>query len=401
MKLAALICAYAEAPDAPGGLRATLPLTGRTLVERQARLAAKAGANPVVLLVERVPPELLAAIDRLRTEAAPVLVARTAADAAAAVGGAGRLLVLADGLVAERTHIDRLLSAGAPSLLTVPDTGDDRFERIDADARWAGLALLDGAALGDTAGMLRDWDLQSTLLRRAVQAGARQIAVRADAAEPPFVIAERGSDLLGAHDRILRGANPAGEDWASHFLLAPIEASAARALLPTPLTPAWLQIAAGVMTGLAAVLFTGGWLWFGAALMLLATPLDGAAARLAGYRLQEGATEGWPARLLPWLAGAALVALGYHLSATHGWGCLLLAGVAILFLIALAREAGASRARDRLFFAERKGMTWLMLPFAAAGAWLAGLAALACYAAGSFFWAQSQAHRPGARRQQD
>ena len=99
MKLAALIAAYheAEAPDA--GLRATLPLAGRTLVERQARLAASAGASPILLYVERVPPELLAAIERLRNEGVPVRLARSASEAVEAVDVDDRLLLVGDGFV--------------------------------------------------------------------------------------------------------------------------------------------------------------------------------------------------------------------------------------------------------------------------------------------------------------
>jgi hypothetical protein len=41
-------------------------------------------------------------------------------------------------------------------------------------------------------------------------------------------------------------------------------------------------------------------------------------------------------------------------------------------------------------------MTWLILPFAAFGYWQAGLAALFAYAAGSFFWAQREAHAASA-----
>jgi hypothetical protein len=92
-------------------------------------------------------------------------------------------------------------------MLTLPDTGlDERFERIDADARWAGLALLQGAFLRETAAMLQDWDLQSTLLRRAVQSGARQIALRTDMPEPPPTIADRADDLLVAQGRIVEGS---------------------------------------------------------------------------------------------------------------------------------------------------------------------------------------------------
>jgi len=53
MGVGALIGAYQE--DDSGGLRALLPLAGRTLIEYQARCAAAAGAAPIVVMVERVP----------------------------------------------------------------------------------------------------------------------------------------------------------------------------------------------------------------------------------------------------------------------------------------------------------------------------------------------------------
>ena len=393
MGLAALICAYHDAPDAPGGLRATLPLAGRSLIERQARLASQAGASPVVILVERVPPELAAVIDRLRSEGVAAVVARSVADAAEAVPPQDRLLVLADGLIADRAHLSRLLHVGAPVLLTVPDSGsDDRFERIDADARWAGIALLEGAFLRETAAMLHDWDLQSTLLRRAVQSGARQIALRADMPEPPLTIAEDSADLLAAQRRIVDGSAGTGEDWASRYLLGPIEASATRALMPSALTPIWLYLAAGVVTGLGAILFAGGWLWLGAVMLLLASPLDGIAERLAALRLEPGGEGSWPARALPFLAGGALLALSYALIETRGWGCVAVAAATIAFLWALSRELGRRRLPERLFFAERKGMSWAMLPFVITGAWATGLIVLAAYAAASFFWAQAAVH---------
>ena len=393
MGLAALICAYHDAVDAPGGLRATLPLAGRTLVERQARLASAAGASPIVILVERLPAELVAAIDRMRSEGVSAILARSADDAAEAVDGNDSLLVFADGLIAHNGQVSRFAAGHAPALLTLPEACvDDRFERIDAEARWAGLALLDGALLRRTAAKLQDWDLQSTLLRRAVQEGARQVALRGDA-EHPVVIAERGEDLAAAHARILSAAGPAREDWASRYLLAPIEASAARALVPSAITPGWLYIGAGALTGLGAVLFLQGWLLVGLLMLLLATPLDGIAERVAAMRLQPGGEGSPPARALPWLSAGALGALGYSLTEPSGWGCLALAATTIAFLIALNLETRGRRLAERLFFAERKGMSWLMLPFAVTGAWASGLGLLAAYAAGSFFWAQREVHR--------
>jgi hypothetical protein len=239
------------------------------------------------------------------------------------------------------------------------------------------------------------------LLRRAVQSGARQLAIRVDGAETPVVIAERQEDLLATQSRILdRSAGERG-DWVSRYLLGPVEASATRALMPSSITPAWLYVGAGVLTGLGAVLFAGGWLWMGGVMLLLATPLDGVAKRLATLRLGASGEGEWPARLLPFIAGGALLTLSYHLAGLGGWGCLVLAAGTIAFLWALSGELGRRRTPDRFFLAERKGMTWLMLPFAIAGAWVTGLGALALYATGSFFWAQREAHRPRRVVQQD
>ena len=84
MALAALIAAYHESGE-PGHLRATLPLAGRTVIERQVRLAAAAGAAPVIVFVERMPASLTAAIERLRRDGIAVHVVRSAEEAASAV----------------------------------------------------------------------------------------------------------------------------------------------------------------------------------------------------------------------------------------------------------------------------------------------------------------------------
>ena len=141
---------------------------------------------PIVVAVERVPPELIAAIDRLRGRGD-----RSGRRPQRRRGGRGGRIRRTGCCCRRRPDrrrepYDRLLDLGGLALLTMPDVRvDERYERIDADSRWAGLALLDGALLQRTAAMLRDWDLQSTLLRRAVQAGARQLAVPARTADEP------------------------------------------------------------------------------------------------------------------------------------------------------------------------------------------------------------------------
>jgi hypothetical protein len=393
--LTALISAYQESDEPGGPLRAVLPLAGRTLVERQAKLAALAGARKIVVLVERVAPDLLAAIDRLRREGLTVMLSRSAEEAAGQVDPSDPLLLIADGFIGDEAQIRRVVAATPPTLLTVPDTAvDDRFERIDADCRWAGLALIDGALLAETASMLRDWDPQSTLLRRAVQSGARMLSVRSEGAGPPaeLTIAERIADLSPVHRRIVAGASGGRGDWISHFLLGPAERAATHALMGGSVSPQVIGIAAVALTGLGAAAIVYHVLWLGLLLLLLATPLDGVADRLARLRLEHGVDQSWWLHLLPALAGAALLALGLSLARAHGWGAILLAVAIILFLLAQRFEVEDKSPRGIRFLAERKGMTWLILPFALTGTWLAGLFALFAYAVGSFFWAQRAVH---------
>ena len=388
MALAALIAAYHESGE-PGHLRATLPLAGRTVVERQVRLAAAAGAAPVIVLVERMPAALTAAIERLRRDRVPVQIVRSAEEAAEAVDAYDRILLLGDGAIAGRSQLARLAGADGAAVLTVPDgSHGELYERIDAASRWAGAAAIDGALLRETAAMLRDWDLQSTLLRRTLQAGARHLA-----AEGAVAILDREADLDLLERRIVADADEAAGGWSDR-LLAPIERAGTGFLMGSPLSPQLIGLAAALLTGLGAASFYVHWYWIGLAKLLVATPLEGIARRLARLRMQDGVRQGWWAYLLPLFAAAALVILAYDLAAERGWGMILLAFTTLAFLAALAVETDGRRVRGALFLAERKGMTWLMLPFAPFHLWHAGLAALFAYAAVSFFWAQREAHSP-------
>ena len=387
MALAALISAYHESGE-PGHLRATLPLAGRTVLERQARLAAGVGADPVIIFVERLPAALSAAIERLRRDRVPVRIVRTVEEAAEAVDPFDRLLLVADGAVLPAAQHAKLAAMEGAAVLTVPDAGyGELYERIDADSRWAGLAAIEGAHLRETANMLRDWDLQSTLLRRALQGGARHIA-----AEGAVAILDREADLAELERRIVATADGERGGWAER-ILAPIERFGTAALMASPVSPHFLGFAAALLTALGAVSFYLGWYWMGLAALLAATPLDGIAVRLARLRMQDGVRQSWWAYLIPLFAGAALVLLAYGLVPAHGWSMVLLAFMTFAFLFALAVETESGKVSGALFLAERKGMSWLILPFAIFGLWHAGLAFLFVYAAASFFWAQQQAHR--------
>lgn len=383
---AALICAYQE--SAEGGLRAALPVAGRTLVERQARLAAAAGAAPIVLVVDGHAGQLASAVERLRQEGLPVEVARSAGEAARIVQADDRVLLIGDGILAEDPEADRIVEAEGYAVLTVADEVGDRFERVDSDSRWAGLAMIDGLLLKHTAPMLQDWDLQSTLLRRALQENARQVRAGSEAG---LIAADSAADLGPLETSILEGAGAFQRDWVSRYLLAPIEVAATRRLMAGNVPPAYFHLGSLALLLLSAGAFASSWPWPALILFLCATPVAGIGDRLGRLGNVRGPWTERLRRAFGFAAAPAPLALAWALTPVAGWGVIVIALALILFMVALYGEA-PRRSRAGIFMAEPKGLGWLMLPFAAAGLWAAGLGALAVYATASFFWAQRQAH---------
>src|SRR5947199_3852757 len=183
MTIGALIGAYQE--DDSGALRALLPLAGRTLVEYQARCAAAAGAAPIVVIVEHVPQALQDAFERLRLDGVGIFPVSDINESVSRFEAGSMILLIGDGVAPPVDLISALAEEPESSVATVPDDEQhEAFERIDADSRWAGVAVVDAHLLGSTAAMLGDWDVQSTLLRRAVQEGARRVPAARVGDEP-------------------------------------------------------------------------------------------------------------------------------------------------------------------------------------------------------------------------
>jgi hypothetical protein len=173
-----------------------------------------------------------------------------------------------------------------------------------------------------------------------------------------------------------------------------VEEFATERLLDTRVRPQWLIWGALTLTVAAAFAFTRGWMWPAMAMLIVSTPLDLVARRLATLRLRPLPPRSLSRRLLWPAAGLALLALGWRLT-LHGPG-----GEALVS--ALATAAFAEAARVERGHSDIPGQHWLfsrrnailgMLPFALAGWWMVGLAALALYATASFFFVQNWHHR--------
>jgi hypothetical protein len=390
MALGALIGAYQE--DDSGGLRALLPLAGRTLLEYQVRCASAAGAAPIVIVVERVPQALQDAIERLRLDGIGVFPVSDVNEAVSRFEAGSMILIIGDGVALTADLVARIAEDREPAVATVrDDEAHAAFERIDAQSRWAGVALVDSRLLGSTAAMLGDWDLQSTLLRRTLQEGAARVPVGEDSSEPLLV--ENAGQLEDFQNALIAGSRGARTDWASRYILPPVEELATTQLLETTVRPGWLMWGALALTLGGALAFSRGWLVSGLLLLLLSTPLDLVATRLATLRLRP-----LPARTLSRLAlwpaaGVALLALGWwEWRHGSGWGAFLCAAATAAFAEAARIEKAATPLTGELWLFSRRNAVFLGIPFAVAGAWTSYLVALLVYATVSFYYIQHARH---------
>lgn len=389
MALGALIGAYQEGDS--GGLRALLPLAGRSLVEYQARCASAAGAAPIVVVVERVPQALQDAFERLRLDGIGVFPVSDVNEAVSRFEAGSMILLVGDGVVPPAELATQLAEDAEPAVATVPDDeAHEDFERIDAGTRWAGVALVDAHLLGSTAAMLGDWDLQSTLLRRAIQEGALRVPVAAGSGAP--LLAGNAEQLEAFQLAMIANSRVARTDWASRYILPPVEEFGIRQLLETPVRPGWLIWGALALTFGGALAFLEGWPVLALVLLVLSTPLDLIARRLAALRLRPlasrmlGRMALWPA------AGIALLALAWWRMGHAGWGTVVCAAGAIAFAEAARIEKASLAIPGEQWLLSRRNAIFAAVPFALTGGWTAYLVAMFAYAAVSFYYTQHARH---------
>jgi len=388
MALAALIPAC-RTVDGGERLCATLPLAGRTLIEHQVRLAARAGAAPVVVLVERVPVALVEAIDRLRRDGIKVELARGLDDAVDRIHPDEALLLMADGVVAPRRLVTRVARSRWHLIVTVPDdAAHKRFERIDAGGRWGGLLLVDGLRLRQVAGMLGDWDLESTLLRSAVQAGAERMPAGPEMAGGTLLLVERDGELAALDAELAAGVPAVDGDWLVRFVYPPVAQLLLPPLLRRGIDPGLLPIGAATASWFAAAFALAGWRWVAFLLLLLCGPAAALGEGLAAVRMADIRQGAMLARLRLCGAAAALIAFAWTQRVAMGWG---IWPLCLGLLAALAALAGERRLLERTgadrvppWIGGPDAAVWALLPFALAGRWLAGLGVAALYAAFSF-----------------
>ena len=341
MTFAAILSASRASSDSPAALRASLHFAGQTLVEYQARQAARAGADRIMILVSVITPALSQAVDRLSADGIAVALVR---DMVSMVRDAPRdsdVLLVADGIIVAQTHFDAIAEQQGNALLVTDDSrASAPLERIDAGQRWAGLARISPDLLFGTLDMIGDWDLSLTLVRAAVQSGARRVTVPQDdllTGRVALIDGQAQADLVaqavmsaGTTKKRTRGA-------AEHYLLCPAARLFSPALMRTQVPAAQVRIAAMALGAISLVPMELLWPATGFLILLLALGLAEIADRLDELALRSPPIA-WTAFIVPFFAVGGISLVGESVLAT----CLALL-LAIVQLADRWRKTGGAR----------------------------------------------------------
>ncbi len=406
--IALLSAGDAELGEAPPGL---IEVAGIALLERQVRQVLKAGAAQAIVVAAALPEPLA---QRLDTDPR----VRRVVSASAAHGQLGcdgqavdAVLLLAPGILLDERLVAAAAAAGtadAPVLLVFDAEPPSGAERIDAQAHWAGVALMPLPLVHETLRDLGEWELSGTLLRAAVGVGAARVAVEslplyapARRREAPMLWARPTSapEIAVATETVIAAAQKGCLDWPARWIHPPIENQLVRWLLPTPVTPNMVTALTAILGVAAAALFAIGQLWWGLALVLLIGPLDGVDGKLARARHDFSRWGDLEHVLDKAMEYAWYLALGFWFARNgHGAAAWLAAAGIIIFALSEALKGeyfrrftgkqlddwGAFERGFRLVAGRRNTFFWTLLPFAALGHWWLGFLVILAYAAITF-----------------
>lgn len=377
--LAGLLFAIHDADDRPDRLAATLPFSGVTLIEYQARLLIAAGVAQVIVVVARMTPELLGAINRIGRRGVSVDTVRSAAEAVEKLHPLARVLMLGDGLVTTDAIVKAMAAEEGDCLLVVPEAdAGPGFERVGGQMAWAGVARLSASRIAEVAGLPQDYDLQSSLLRFAVQSRATQVLLPTDAVRGGHGIERQARTLEERGRAVLMTIVSGRRGWFDRFVLAPIARLSLPLLVDRGAAGASVG-AVGLALGVAGLVTIG----FGLASTGLVIAFVGCVALALGSVLSDLRDEAplarWQGLAIGTLSAASILVFAFMIAGQAGESTTLAIGTALIAIGGLAERAIRERDR-RIWWGSPAAYLLLVAAFALIGFPVFGLGFAAVYA---------------------
>jgi hypothetical protein len=377
--LAGLLFAIHDADDRPDRLAATLPFSGVTLIEYQARLLIAAGVSQIIIVVARMTPELLGAINRIGRRGVSVDTVRSAMEAGEKLHPLAPVLMLGDGLVTTDAIVKAMAVEDGDCLLVVPESdAGPGFERVGGQMAWAGVARLSSSRIAEVAGLPQDYDLQSSLLRFAVQSRATHVLLPTDAVRGGHGIERQARTLEERGRAVLMTIVSGRRGWFDRFVLAPI-ARLALPLLVDRGAAGTTVGAAGTALGVAGLVTIG----FGLPSIGLVLSLVGCIALALGSVLSGLRDDAPMARgqtlAIGGVAAASILVFAFFVSGYAGNNTAFAIGTALVAIGALAERAILERERQ-MWWGSPAAYLLIVALFAILGFPVFGLGLTAVYA---------------------
>jgi hypothetical protein len=174
--VAALLCVG----DSAGGDNIALkPVFGRPFIHHLIKRLEALGIQRFFIGIDSVPGSLLTYGDEAKREGLDVQFVRNPGDMAASLPADSRILLQMADIVWDDKLVQSAMAENRPLVAAVEERAENqRFERIDLNHRWGGLAILPRASVEALTSLPDGWDMGSSLLRHALQDGISLWQVR-------------------------------------------------------------------------------------------------------------------------------------------------------------------------------------------------------------------------------
>jgi hypothetical protein len=144
------------------------------MIHHMIKALQRIGITQFCVGVDSVPGALLTYRDAIAKEGLDLRFVREPSAMAALLDGDMRALVLRADTILDAELLDRALRLDAPLVATVEERAENqKFERIDLNNRWAGMAILERSTLEALTQLPEGWDMASALLRQGLQDGVK------------------------------------------------------------------------------------------------------------------------------------------------------------------------------------------------------------------------------------
>ena len=227
------------------------------IVDHQIQMAQSLGAEKILLISANMPGPLLQHIDMLKQYGQDIQIVRNGADIAGFAEDEGNLLFLGDGILPSG-DVPEMLSDARSEMILVVENSDQfaKFERVDLEHRWLGVAVVKMARLKEMQEIPDDWDFGSALLRTAVQAECHREVVTEEQMENGQLFALDDTDTVEEYVKFrLHQKSGIPGNFLERFATWPFAVWTARKLETVPNSGQYLGVATillGFFAGITA-----------------------------------------------------------------------------------------------------------------------------------------------------